>query len=57
MEQQSNTNELLVKHLQETNMRLKSIQNTLVGILITTGIVALFFIILYSKLSNLGGGF
>ena len=55
MEQETNSNEQLAKQLQETNHRLQMIQNILVGILITTGIVALFFIILYSKLSDLGG--
>ena len=55
MEQQTNINEQLVKQLQETNLRLKSVQNTLIGILITTGIVALAFIIAYSKLSSMAG--
>lgn len=49
------TEKLLIQ-LQESNNRLRSMQNTLVGILITTGIVALFFIIIYSKLNGLSRG-
>ena len=56
MEQQPNINDQLVKQLQETNLRLKSIRNVLVGILITTGIVALIIIIAYLKISNMEGG-
>ncbi len=55
MEQQSNINEQLLKQLQETNHRLLKIQRILVGVLITTGIAAVFFIILYSKLSGMAG--
>ena len=56
MEQQPNINEQILKKLEENNLRLRGIYNMLVGILITTGIVALIFIIVYSKISNMGGG-
>jgi|CXWL01.1.fsa_nt_gi CHASE3 domain sensor protein len=59
MEPQTNLNEQqlnekLLIQLHESNNRLRSMQYTMIGILITTGIVAVFFIILYSKLNGLG---
>lgn len=47
----------LRQQLQETNRRLQGIQNTLIGVLITTGIVALIFIIVYAKVSSIGNGY
>jgi CHASE3 domain sensor protein len=56
MENLPNTNEQLEKQLQETNHHLKRVQNLLIGILISTAIVAIFILILVTKLGDLGGG-
>lgn len=42
----------VAKQVHESNNRLNRIANLLVGVLITTGIVALFVIIVVSKLSE-----
>jgi hypothetical protein len=42
----------IAKQVNESNYRLNRIGNLLVGVLITTGIVALFVIIVVSKLSE-----
>ena len=57
MEELQKSNELLRQQIQETNRRLQGIQSTLVGVLITTGIVALIFIILYAKVSSFGNSY
>jgi len=57
MEELQKSNELLRQQIQETNRRLQGIQSTLVGVLITTGIVALIFIILYTKVSSFGNSY
>ena len=49
---QSNNNEEIIQQLQETNRRLKSVQNVLIGVLISTAVMALVFILLYSKISK-----
>jgi predicted membrane channel-forming protein YqfA (hemolysin III family) len=51
MEQQ-NQDEIL-EQLRETNNRLRKLQNVMIGVLITTGIMTIFFVILYSKISKL----
>ena len=56
MDPQTNINDQILKQLQESNLRLKSINSMLIGILIATGITALIMIILYSKVSSIGGG-
>jgi hypothetical protein len=56
MDPQTNFDEQILKQLQESNHRMKGINNILIGILIATGITALIFIILYSKVSGIGGG-
>jgi hypothetical protein len=51
MDQQSQ--EEIINELRKTNNRLRGVQNMLIGVLITTGLMALFFIILYSKIAKL----
>lgn len=43
----------VTKQLQESNKRLISIQNILIGVLIATWVVALFVIVVVSKLSEI----
>jgi hypothetical protein len=43
------------KHLQETNRHLSRIGNLLVGVLIAKGIVAIFVIVVVSKISSYNG--
>lgn len=53
MEELQKMNEILRQRLEETNRRLQNIHSILVGILISTGIVALIFIIIYAKVNSL----
>jgi uncharacterized membrane protein YciS (DUF1049 family) len=51
MEPETNMNDQILKQLQESNHRMKGINNMLIGILIATGITALILVIYYTKVS------
>lgn len=49
----SGNNEEIVRQIEETNKRLKSVQNLLIGVLISTAVLAVIFILIYTKFNQL----